>query len=94
MWTRCHRFHNAGVEQSQIHHSVLDNLDCKSIAMKPLSKQYLHVQVVGGLIEQQDVRLAEGDAGEHHPRLLPACEQVASDEAVHANTLAAPIVTL
>lgn len=32
----------------------------------------LHVQMVGRLVEQEDVRLGEGDRHVHHPRLLPA----------------------
>ena len=34
----------------------------------------LHVQVVGGLVQEQDVGAAERDAGEYHARLLPAAE--------------------
>ena len=34
----------------------------------------LHVQVVGGLVQEQDVRVAQRDAGEHHARLLPAAQ--------------------
>jgi hypothetical protein len=33
----------------------------------------LHVEVVGGLVKQQDVRLGQGDARKHDARLLAAC---------------------
>ena len=34
----------------------------------------LHVQVVGGLVQQQNVRVAQRDAGEDDARLLAAAE--------------------
>ena len=34
----------------------------------------LHVQVVGGLVQEQDVGVTKGDAGEDHARLLAAAE--------------------
>ena len=34
----------------------------------------LHVQVVGGLVQEQDVGVAQGDAGEDDARLLAAAE--------------------
>jgi hypothetical protein len=33
----------------------------------------LHVQVVGGLVQQQDVGVAQADRREHDARLLAAC---------------------
>ncbi len=32
----------------------------------------LHVEMVGGLVQQQDVWVGQRDGGEHHARLLPA----------------------
>ena len=36
----------------------------------------VQVEVVGGLVEQQDVRLAEGDGGEGYSALLPARQRL------------------
>lgn len=35
---------------------------------------HLHVKMVGGLIQEQDVRLQQADGGEHDARLLAAAQ--------------------
>ena len=43
--------------------SLSSNDECSS------GGPHLHVQVVGGLVQQQDVRVAQRDGREHHARL-------------------------
>lgn len=56
-----------------LHHRNLEQTPlCTANRLKTVP--HLHIQVVGGLVQQQDVRAAEADGREHHPRLLPACK--------------------